>query len=308
MRELSVVLGMVLMVMVGAIVVVFVSQPRAPAGASPTPTNAAGSPTGQATVPSPSPTASPTLASATPTGSASLTASPSPIDSPSPTAAAPEREITFVELGLDTTDVGGEDPQARYFTFVAEGPGRIEASLSDVSFGRVRMCLWQGDQFNVRDNECQTVRRGALERDIAGGGPTSWTVSLIGSEAGASPTVSIRIRWPTNDARMHLSGFRFQGSEIQNYNGFTAEVEPAADGEIAINASFDDGFGGSYPYRLIIEEVGGGPAQSFVVEEEGATMEASAPALAERTYRITLEGRHTVAEQRVLITADLDWP
>jgi hypothetical protein len=312
-RELSVVLGMVLMVMFGAIVVVFVSQPRPGPAATASPTAAAGSPTLSPSA-SGAPTPTPPAGSPTPTGAGTPSAGASPSDSPLPTdtsslpPTAPQREITFIDLGLDTTDTSGEEPLARYLTFSAEGPGRIEASLSDVSFGRVRMCLWRGDPSNVRDDECQTSRRGALNRDIAAGGPTTWTVSLIGSQAGASPSVTMRLRWPTNDARMHISGFRFQGAEIENYNGFTAVVETAADGDIAIDATFDDSVGGSYPYRLIIEEVDGGPAQSFVVEDEGTSMSARTPGLAERRYRISLEGRHVVAEQRVLITADLDWP
>ncbi|HEY7599045.1 MAG TPA: hypothetical protein VH741_03885 [Candidatus Limnocylindrales bacterium] len=308
-REISVVLALVLMVMLGAIIVVFVSQPSALPGASATPTLFAG-----ATSPGSTAAATPTAsAAATPTGGATPTGEPTGQPTATPTDAGPTpapRQIDFLDVGLDTTDTGGEGdvPLPRYFTLTVDGPGRIEASVQEVSFGRVRLCLWRGDPSDVRDNECQTDRRPALSRDVATAGPTTWTVSLIGSQAGASPTVDLRLRWPTADARIALSGFRFQGSEIQNYNGFMAEVDSASDGSINVSATFDDGQGGSYPYRLIIEQVGGGPAQPYAVESEGTELHPGTEVSGSRRYRITLEGRHSVAEQLVRLTADIDWP
>jgi hypothetical protein len=303
MRELSVVLSLLLIVMAGAIVVVLVSRP-AP-GPTASPTTVAGSPTAS---PSRSPALSPTQATTSPTAGGSPTDSPPPTSSPTLGPATQQRAITFVDMGLDTTDTGGEEPVARVFTFVADGSGRIEATVSDVTFGRVSMCLWQGDATIRTDEECRLARQGTLRRDIDDGGPVSYSVSLIGSQAGASPSATLRIRWPTTDARMQIAGFRFQGEEIENYNGFTAEVELEFAGSIDVAATFDDGVGGVYPYRLIIEEIGGGPAQAFFAEGEGSEMQASTEGDAGRSYRITLANRLTVVDQRVLVTAELNWP
>ena len=68
-----------------------------------------------------------------------------------------QREVTFIDLGLDST--GGLDEQSteRLLTVVVEGPGTFEVRVSDVSFGRVRVCTWRGDATTVSDRQCEQV-------------------------------------------------------------------------------------------------------------------------------------------------------
>jgi hypothetical protein len=335
MRELSVVLGLLLMVMLGAIAVVWATQGgvRTASTSTPTlgssapPTRAAGPATPSTNAPAPTstspatPTATPTattteLATASPTADASTppapptsspTASPSPPPSQSP--GVPLRQIEFLDVGLDTLSPSEEEPSvARTFTFVVEGPGPIETRVSDVSFGRVRLCMWRGTSDEPNEAECLTARNGGrITRSVASSEPQAWTVSLTGSQAGASPSADLRITWPTHDARMSLSGFRFQGEAIENYNGFTAQMDVATDGQLAIGASVDDGVGGAYPWLLEIEAAGGG-APAFVDEGNGSSVDSGTLVAAGASYTLTLSNRESVAEQRVLVDAELDWP
>lgn len=320
MRELSVILGLVLMVVLGTIAVVWATQgglrtanqatPTPPRGA--TPTALAGSPTAPADDPtasaSPSPTAPlPTDTASPTTASPSASPSDSPLPSPSASPASLEAEIELLAMGLDTAGTEDEPSQERFLTFTAQGPGRIEATLSNVSFGRVRMCLWQGDPATAGERECDTLRRGTLRRDIEVSEAQTWTVSLIGSQAGASPSADLRLRWPSADSQLRLAGFRFQGEAIDNYNGFVAEVDVAAGGELRIAAEFDDDFGGSYPWLLRVDQLGGS-SEPFIDEGDAPSMGSVAGVIAGERYRVTLSNRQVVAEQRVLVEAVLDWP
>jgi hypothetical protein len=326
-REASVVLGLLLMVMVGAIVVVWVSRPGTQVGApGPTrpgatrsPTAAAGTPGAPATSTS-SPTAAATATLTAPTSAPPTSPTSSPSESPAPTdsaapslsaspspdetAGAPGQAITFHDVGLDTTGTADEELRPRHFTFVAQGPGRIEAEVSNVSFGRVRICLWPGEPPEPADADCRTTRGDRIRQRLDSGEPQAWTVSVIGSQAGASPSVDLRLAWPAPAAEVRLEGFRFQGEAIENYNGFVAELAPTADGELAVTAAFDDGAGGAYPWRL---EVADGD-DVFAQDGNGAGMSSRSSVVAGARYRVTLANRQTVAEQRVLLSATLSWP
>jgi hypothetical protein len=233
-------------------------------------------------------------------------ADPPPV--PTPGAAAPTREVGFLNLGLDHSGSGEEGPTIpRYFTFSAQGPGVIRVHLAQLN-DRVRVCTWRGDAATVIDQLCQTIRRGDVTRELPAGDPQTWTVSLIGAEASGSPRANLRLSFPTNYVQLRLAGFRFQGEEIAGYNGFTAELRAAEAGTLTLRASLDDGEGGEQPYRVVIQEVGAGPASPFLVEQEGSTVDESQPLSAERSYQVTLENRREVAEQAVMLTAVLEWP
>ncbi|CAN5614127.1 hypothetical protein BH23CHL7_BH23CHL7_07750 [soil metagenome] len=329
MRYVSIVLGLALVLVIGGIALMIATNPGSPAGSpiagvSPSPTPEI-SPTPLSPSPSPSPSpppideptpeASPTN-EPTPTPddiapSPAVSAEPSPTiepsPSPSPTPAAPTREVTFIELGLDNSGNPEETVTPRYFTFRAQGPGIIRAQLSRVT-GRVRACIWQGDAHNGDEQSCQTMRRGVIERELAGGEAQTFTLSLIGSEAGSSPSATVRIGVPTNELGMRLEGFRFQGLDNEGYNGFVVEVRAATAGTLSVLAVLDDGEGGAHPYQLVVQSVGGGPSQPFIAEGEGTSVVQSTDVVAERSYLVRLENRDRIADALVLLTADLAWP
>jgi hypothetical protein len=262
-------------------------------------------PTEQATAPPDGP-ASP---DASPDASPELSPEPSPSPvAPTPTPAAPTREVAFSGVGLDSAQsIEDQATSPRFFTFSAEGPGVIRAQLSRVT-GRVRACVWRGDARSRNEVSCRVMRRGDVERTIEGDGPQAWTVSLIGAQGNVSPSLDLRLTYPTNDAGIRLEGFRFQGSEIENYNGFTAELRAASTGPIRVSATLDDGEGGAHLYGLVIQEVAGGPAQPFIAENHSSSLDETTEGVAERSYRVTLENRQAVSETAVMLSAQLDWP
>jgi hypothetical protein len=324
MRYVSIVLGLALAVMVGGIALIIATSPtggpgESPPGASLTPTPQTSPAAG---LPSPSSTEEPTAAAtpslgptptpddiAPPSPGASAEPSPTvePSPSPSPIAGPPIREITFTELGLDNSGNPEETVTPRYFTFRADGPGIIRAQLSRVT-GRVRACIWQGDPRSPTAQSCRTLRRGTVERELIAGGPQIFTLSLIGTEAGASPSVSVRISFPTTAPGMHLEGFRFQGQDNEGYNGFLAEVRAAAAGTLQVSAALDDGEAGVHQYRLVVQSVGGGPSQPFIAEGEANVVVQSTEVLAERAYLVRLENREQLADALIILSADLAWP
>lgn len=317
-------LAVAFVVIVAAAITVLLSQPG-PGRASPSPSlSAAPSPPASA---SPTPTPTPTVAPSSltpppvsptePPATPPPTASPTPTLEPAPTAGpteapsivptGPQREMRIVGLGLDGP--GPETPVRRLVTFVVDGPSEIAATLSDVTAGQVEMCLWLGDADNVLEQECQTSGGGQLVRSIVAPGQTTWTVSLIGATAGTSPSVSLAIAFNALVPGVTLDLLRFQGTDIENYNGLTAEIPMTAAGQLDLAASFDDGAGGLYPYRLVVERLGdqggvvhnstGGPTDSI---------ELSQTVSAGRTYRLTLENTQQQAGQQVFLRATLTWP
>jgi hypothetical protein len=62
---------------------------------------------------------------------------------------------------------------------------------------------------------------------------------------------------------MTLDNFRYVGTQELAYNGFSAEMPANADGNLRVQANFDDGQ--SHAYRLVIERVGG----PILVDESG---------------------------------------
>jgi hypothetical protein len=346
MRYLSMVFGLALVVIVGGILAVVAISPTGtlPAGQV---ANPAGLPTAGASLPPslppvPAPELTPELPGATrgeqpaqttgsepspapptepssapPTEPAPEPLEPSPdatpdaspgVPLPTATPAAPSREVTFSGVGLDSAGTDAEEPTTpRYFTFTAEGPGTIRVQLSSAT-GRVRACIWRGEPQAMVDETCRTFRRGVLERPIEAGPAQSWTVALIGSQVSGSPSTTVRLSFPTNDARLRLAGFRFQGQEIENYNGFSAEVRAASAGQMSVSARFDDGEGGTHPYRLVIQAIGGGPSQPFIAEHEGSSLSEVTQLQAERGYLVTLDNREQLSESAVMLWAELAWP
>ncbi|HVM30842.1 MAG TPA: hypothetical protein VM305_08770 [Candidatus Limnocylindrales bacterium] len=253
------------------------------------------------------------VASSTPAPQPALETPPLPDASPAPavpgqTASVPVREVTFNGLGLDSGGVDVAEPTTpRFFTFNAEGPGVIRVQLASAT-GLVHVCIWPGVPGHMTDEACRSLRSGAFERSIDAGGANDWTVSLIGAQASGSPSTTLRLTFPTNDNRLRLDGFRFQGHGMENYNGFSAEVRTSSPGEMSVSATLDDGEGGMHPYRLVIQATGGGPSQPFIAESEGSSLHEVTELQAERGYLVTLANRAEVTEEAIMLTAQLEWP
>ncbi len=257
------------------------------------------SPTPSAPTPSPSPTPTPT---ATPTPTPTLPSTPSP-PSPTPTIVptAPERTLQILGVGIDDRMVFGSVP--RSVTFNTDGPSTVTATISNAS-GQVRVCLWMEP---LREQAiCKSTRSGSVEQVTTDGGSATWTVSMIAN--GSSPTTSLAINFNANQPSATLDSFRYVGSSNPPYNGFDTQMDALADGQISMQAAFDDGTDGSYDWRLQITPQSGGAAfdqsggpdssvdQAFDVSKDG--------------IRVTFSNPDPVSNPgaAVILTATITWP
>jgi hypothetical protein len=71
------------------------------------------------------------------------------------------------------------------------------------------------------------------------GDQSQWSVTLIATDAGASPVVDVAIRWQTKAPAITLSNGRFQGSpNPDSLRGFTATFKTRAAGSVGLVASW----------------------------------------------------------------------
>lgn len=228
-------------------------------------------------------------------------------EGPTMAVGGPLRSIEITGLGLDAEDAEGA--VARLFSFQVDGPAQIIARISNVSAGRVHTCLWLGDALDVQDQECKDLSKGRLERTITEPGQTTWTVSLIGAGSQISPSADLALSFNTQGASLGFDAIRFQGVDTPNYNGITAEFPVLNAGEAQLLAEIDDGVGGEYPYRLVIERLGN---DGGVVHESGGapadSVDAAQSVSAGRSYRLTLSNTQEFTEQQVFLRGALTWP
>jgi hypothetical protein len=328
-------LAFLLIVFIGATIFILLSRPTTNRPTpSPTGTSVAViSPSGSA-LPSPSASASPTLTpglSATPslpptvpptvppTDTPSLeptitvpptpSPSPSPTPTPSPTLpppTSPQREFRLSDVGLDRRSESS--PVQRTVAFVVDGPSLITAELSNVSAGRVRMCL--GRNAIDPQNDCQNMRNGSISRAVFDSGESDWRVTLIGVSADVSPFVTLTLSFNATIANVHLDSFRFNGTTDAHYNGFIARLAAVDSGDLSIQATFDDGHDNPYQYTLVltrlsdnaVDDRSGGPSGS---------LNESFPVTTGETYRVELSEPEEFAGGgafAVFVDATLTWP
>jgi len=204
-------------------------------------------------------------------------------------------------IGIDDRMVEGSVP--RFVTFNTDGPSLVTAAISNAS-GQVRVCLWREP---LREQAvCKTTRNGSVEQSTTDGGSGTWTVQLIAN--GSAPSATLAIQFNANQPSATLDSFRFQGTSSPDYNGFDAQVEALASGNIGVQASFDDGGGGAYDYHLVIAPQGGdalldatsGPTQSFDTAQPVDT----------GRYRVSLSDPDAIANPgaSVILSATVSWP
>lgn len=192
----------------------------------------------------------------------------------------------------------------RLITFSSDGPGTIEATISDVSAGRVRICLWAGDADTVTDRECRDLRQGSLTRVVADTGRRTWTVSLLGAEGTTSPIAALALRYRSDHPNVTIDGFRFQGTSNAGYNGLEVELQAAGNGRLAIDAQWR---GGTQPFRLRIDDVDSGQNVDEVTGEDDRVRYDTELAGAS-TYAVVLTNEVEFAEVELFLAATLSWP
>jgi hypothetical protein len=205
-------------------------------------------------------------------------------------------------MGLDDRNVEGASE--RFVTFAVDGQSLIGARLSNVSAGHVRMCLWQGDL--VTDKTCRTVHNGGIQLPVFDTGQTPWTLTLLGTDAGITPTADLTLDFNANAPSVTLDSFRFNGTDTPSYNGFVAEIDAQSGGDFHLDASFG---GGAFMSHLVIERLGsaGGVVYDQTnasVPDFGATQHVSNG----HSYRVTLSNPDANEIVPVFVKTTLTWP
>ena len=242
----------------------------------------------------PSPT--PTIA-ITPSPTPTITLQPTPTAPPIPTS--PGRRIRLQGMGLDARNEIGIE---RYLIFGVDGPSLIRAQISSAT-GRVRMCLWQGNE--VEDRVCRSMGNGVLEQPVFDAGSTSWTLTLISANGTTTPTLDLALDFNAISPSVDLENFRFQGTPVPFYNGMDVVIDALADGSLDIMGVFDPGQ--THSYRVEIYLTGGeniydagGEAHSFTVNQA---------VTAATSYNVIVTNPNEEAEPTaVFIRVTFNWP
>jgi hypothetical protein len=313
-QVLAATLAFLLIVLIGATIFVLLSRPAPPPPPSVLPSLTVG-PSSSGFSPSPSsppPTLLPSASlTSEPTSSTPATPSPTPSPTPTPTPTisptSPQRVLRLVGIGLDRRS----DPTGvqRSVSFVVDGPSLISADLSGVSAGSVRLCLSR--QALDRERECRTTRNGGLERSVFDAGQSQWLVTMIGTSDLASPFATLSLRFNALSANVHLDSFRFNGTNDPHYNGFTVELAAAADGNLRLQAGFDDGNDNPYQYHLSITPLAGGPPLVDQAGGPSGSLDMSFGLTGGQSYSVALGEPEQLAgggQFAVFVDATLTWP
>ena len=113
--------------------------------------------------------------------------------------------------------------------FTTDGPSVVRAEISDAT-GRSRVCLWQGTDIGAR--RCDTVRNGSLEWPVFGPESIAWTLSLIGANESAAPTVNVTLNFHANAPTVEFQNLLYNGPSTPGYNGLTWSIDTMAQGSI----------------------------------------------------------------------------
>ena len=286
-------------------------QPGATSTVRPTATSTAVA-ASQSVESSASPTITPAQTStglpSAPPSTAPPTATPTASPEPSPLGRAPMREIVFTSLGIDNPLAPETTP--RQLTFNVDGRGAISATVSNISAGLVKMCFIPGpsatppvppDAFDCVVTPDDTIRAEAQHA-----GP--WTLVLTGEQPGRSPAITLLLRWPSNSPQLQLTDFRFQGQDSPNYTGFDLKLTALADGQLDMVASWDDGFGGSYPYDLSVLDLSVEFEEPVFVEGISHLAAVQRDVLTEHTYQIVINNRQDLIIPAVFLQSTITWP
>jgi hypothetical protein len=223
-----------------------------------------------------------------------------------PPPTSPQRQFKLLDVGLDRRS----DATAvqRTVAFVVDGPSLVTAELSNVSGGRVRMCL--GRNAIDPQNDCQTMRNGSISRAVFDAGESDWRVTLIGVSDG-SPFVTLTLSFNADFANVHLDSFRFNGTTDAHYNGFIARLDAVNSDNMNLQASFDDGHDNPYQYHAVITRTSN---DEVLLDQTGGpqgSVSISQPLTAGEGYRVELSEPEEFAgggQFAVFVDATLTWP
>jgi len=217
---------------------------------------------------------------------------------------APDRTLQLLGIGVDMACGNSTDCNSvpRYVSFNTDGPSLVTVTVSNTS-APVRVCLRLEPQLQ---GTCNTGKNATVQAFTLDAGSDTWTVSLIGRDSAA--TASVTIQFNANQPNATLDSFRWMGTSNPNYNGFDALVGALADGQIHVQAAFDDGTNGAYGYHLVIQQANQDP----ILDQTGGssqTVDITQP-VTMGNYGITFSDPDSVANPgaAVFVTTTISWP
>jgi hypothetical protein len=217
---------------------------------------------------------------------------------------APQRTLQVFGIGLDMACLNDPlcDAVPRYVRFNTDGPSVVTATVANAS-SSVRICLRLEPHLM---GVCTSTRSGSVQQFTTDSGSDTWTVTVLGKDA--APTTDLSVQFNANQPSVTLDSFRWVGTSSPDYNGFDAQVDALADGQIGVQASFDDGTNGSYDYHLVIKPVGGAPLMDQMGGPVGSI--DLSQAVTQGSYRVTFSDPDDTANpgHAVILTATLSWP
>ena len=248
-----------------------------------------------------------------PSPSADVSPTPSVVPSPTPSGTpivptSPARSIRVNNLGVDDRTV--DTSIQRFIEFGVDGPGVISARTSN-STGRVQVCIWRGSM--IQNRVCETFRNGVVEvaNPVVDPPHTNWTVTVIGTQAGATPTVDLTIDFNADGpATVRFDRLRFNGTSTPAYNGLITLVSPLAGGNLTLDGAFDDGQNGSYSAHVVIEEMNGSAGTVFdETLGPGRSFDVTQAVTSGVSYRISATNPSAGPEPRaVFLALEVRWP
>jgi hypothetical protein len=221
-----------------------------------------------------------------------------------PPTTSPQREFALVGLGLERiTDSEGVE---RIITFGVDGPSLISVQLSDVSAGKVRVCMSREAQDPQR--ECQRMRSGTMTRAVFDAGHSDWHVSLIAPDQPEQPFVTATMRFNALSPRVDLVNFRFNGTIDPHYNGFIARLSALDSGDLRLQAEFE---GDSFQWHIQLRRTSDG---GLLADDSGGpdpSIDVSYPLTAAESYRVDFTEPEELAgggTSVAFVHATLTWP
>lgn len=305
-QQVSQVLALLLVVLVGAAAIVAFLRPGAPqttpppsgiALVSPTPTDPLNGPSVGPSktpkppkTPKPSPTSTPTPRP-TPTPGSSETSPPSSSQPSKSAVTVPPRSIRFVGLGFDST--AATTPTARQIGFDTDGPGTVTAKLTKTTAGDVHFCLQRVGSAQT----CVDDDHANLSGTTSASGKTSWVVSGIGT-GGDSPIADVVINFGALHPNVSVTGFRFQGTTNEGFNGVEADLNNKA-GTIKVRGTITS----THPWRirllLNVNQVG---IQTGTGTQLSFQTDTTTPDL-----HLSVAGTELVSDVEVFLDATIRW-
>jgi uncharacterized protein YdeI (BOF family) len=254
-------------------------------------------PDGSASVP-----AAPSVSAPAP---ASAAASSGPIASSAPTAGVssqpdpqsePTATLTFVDLKLDgSLDAKG---QTRLITFSTDGPGLIQAQfITHAPQGTARMCLKAANGFQA----CRNIANGTVvARAISG--HNDWTVTLRGVGL-FTPVADVVLTFPARSPTVTITHARFDGRNLEPYNGIRLRVAPRSDGNLHLVASWTR----DLIYGVELVNATNGSGNVSLREGPARNTDKSLAVTGGATWKLTLRGQEA-GHRGTDLTATISWP